>query len=142
VYGIGRVQEFGSAAYQREAAAVQMRPRRGQDAPPRASSVARGVVDTADRAAKLTGQLLAFARRQPLKPEVFVVGDRTDTLAELVRPLMGARVTIETSVECAGCAVNADPNQFETALCTPTQARRRANRLQPGQSQRLCLNQQ
>jgi PAS domain S-box-containing protein len=74
------------------------------------------ISDTADRATKLTGQLLAFARRQPLKPEVFVVGDRIHTLADLVRPLMGGCVTIETSVECEGCAVNADPNQFETAL--------------------------
>ena len=34
------------------------------------------VSDTVDRAAKLTGQLLAFARRQALKPEVFDVGGR------------------------------------------------------------------
>ncbi len=32
------------------------------------------IADTADRAAKLTGQLLAFARRQALRPEVFDVG--------------------------------------------------------------------
>ena len=32
------------------------------------------VSDTVDRAAKLTGQLLAFARRQTLTPEVFDVG--------------------------------------------------------------------
>ncbi|MBE7249673.1 MAG: PAS domain-containing protein, partial [Actinomycetospora chiangmaiensis] len=34
------------------------------------------VSDTVDRAAKLTGQLLAFARRQALKPETFDVGGR------------------------------------------------------------------
>ena len=33
------------------------------------------ISDTAERAAKLTGQLLAFARRQALKPETFDVGD-------------------------------------------------------------------
>ena len=32
------------------------------------------IADTVDRASKLTGQLLAFARRQALKPEVFDVG--------------------------------------------------------------------
>ena len=74
------------------------------------------IVETADRAAKLTGQLLAFARRQPLKPEVFVVGERVQSVVELVRPLVGARVTIETSIECQGCTVEADPSQFETAL--------------------------
>ena len=34
------------------------------------------IADTVDRAAKLTGQLLAFARRQALKPEVFDVPER------------------------------------------------------------------
>ncbi|WP_169742858.1 PAS domain S-box protein [Muricoccus aerilatus] len=74
------------------------------------------IAETAERAAKLTGQLLAFARRQPLRPEVFVVGDRVRSVVELVRPLVGAPVTIETSIECEGRAVEADPNQFETAL--------------------------
>ncbi|TDH59737.1 PAS domain S-box protein [Dankookia rubra] len=74
------------------------------------------IVETADRAAKLTGQLLAFARRQPLKPEVFVVGERVRSVVELVRPLVGVRVAIETSIECQGCTVEADPSQFETAL--------------------------
>ncbi len=74
------------------------------------------IADTADRAAKLTGQLLAFARRQPLKPEVFAVGERVQAVVELIRPLVGARVTIETAVVREDCAVEADPSQFETAL--------------------------
>ncbi|MBL6081123.1 PAS domain S-box protein [Belnapia sp. T18] len=74
------------------------------------------IADTASRAAKLTGQLLAFARRQPLKPEVFAVGERLQAVADLVRPLVGARIEIETVIECEGCTVEADPNQFETAL--------------------------
>jgi PAS domain S-box-containing protein len=74
------------------------------------------IAETADRAARLTGQLLAFARRQPLKPEVFVVGERVGAVETLIRPLVGARVAIDVAIECAGCAVEADPNQFETAL--------------------------
>ncbi|WP_052389526.1 PAS domain S-box protein [Belnapia moabensis] len=74
------------------------------------------IVDTADRAAKLTGQLLAFARRQPLKPEVFVVSERVKAVVELVRPLVGARIGIQAAFECEDCTVEADPNQFETAL--------------------------
>ncbi|MBI0539602.1 PAS domain S-box protein [Roseomonas sp. KE2513] len=74
------------------------------------------ISDTANRAAKLTGQLLAFARRQPLKPEAFAVGERLQAVTDLIRPLMGARITIETPINCEGCAVQADPNQFETAL--------------------------
>ncbi|MBL6080820.1 PAS domain S-box protein [Belnapia sp. T18] len=74
------------------------------------------IAETADRAAKLTGQLLAFARRQPLKPEVFAVGERVGSVVELIRPLVGARISIEAAVECEYCAVEADPSQFETAL--------------------------
>jgi PAS domain S-box-containing protein len=74
------------------------------------------ISDTANRAAKVTGQLLAFARRQPLKPEVFAVGERLQAVTDLIRPLVGARVSVETLVECDGYAIKADPNQFETAL--------------------------
>ncbi|MBL6081250.1 PAS domain S-box protein [Belnapia sp. T18] len=74
------------------------------------------ISDTADRATKLTRQLLAFARRQPLSPEVFIVGERVQGVVELIRPLVGMRVVITASNECADCAVEADLNQFETAL--------------------------
>ncbi|MGU3480298.1 histidine kinase dimerization/phospho-acceptor domain-containing protein, partial [Methylobacterium sp. D48H] len=40
------------------------------------------ISDTVDRAAKLTGQLLAFARRQALGPEVFEVGGSLRAVAE------------------------------------------------------------
>ena len=42
------------------------------------------VSDTVDRAAKLTSQLLAFARRQALKPEVFELGERVRATAEML----------------------------------------------------------
>jgi PAS domain S-box-containing protein len=73
------------------------------------------ISDTADRAAKLTGQLLAFARRQALKPEPFDVGSRVEGIAEMLKTVLGARVTLELQAE-PGLAVEADPAQFETAL--------------------------
>ncbi len=77
------------------------------------------ISDTTDRAAKLTGQLLAFARRQPLKPEIFDVCAQVASVAELVRPLVGARIIIETALasdDLTSCYVQADISQFETAL--------------------------
>jgi PAS domain S-box-containing protein len=74
------------------------------------------ISDTASRAAKLTAQLLAFARRQPLQPEVFVVAERVQAVSDLIHPLVGASIAIEVAIECEGCAVEADPSQFETAL--------------------------
>ena len=52
------------------------------------------ISDTVDRASKLTAQLLAFARRQPLTPEVFDVGRQVDAIVKLIRPLVGGRIQI------------------------------------------------
>ena len=51
--------------------AVLRRQRREADEPERKRRYIDAIAETADRAAKLTSQLLAFARRQALKPEVF-----------------------------------------------------------------------
>ena len=82
------------------------------------------ISDTVDRAAKLTGQLLAFARRQALQPEVFDVGRGVASVSDMVRTLTGSRIRIETHVapflDGSGretpCRVDADPSQFDTAL--------------------------
>ena len=74
------------------------------------------ISDTVERASKLTGQLLAFARRQPLKPQVFDVGAQVEAVAQLVRPLVGSRIRIEVDISDAHCFAIADIAQFETAL--------------------------
>ncbi|SDM55574.1 PAS domain S-box-containing protein [Methylobacterium phyllostachyos] len=82
------------------------------------------ISDTVDRAARLTGQLLAFARRQALRPEVFDVGRGVAAVTDMVRTLTGSRIHVETLVEPfhdAGgreipCLIDADPSQFDTAL--------------------------
>ncbi|WP_313899192.1 PAS domain S-box protein [Methylobacterium sp. J-090] len=74
------------------------------------------VSDTVDRAAKLTGQLLAFARRQALKPEVFDVGERLRGIADMLDTVTGARIHIVTEIPDEPCFVKADVSQFETAL--------------------------
>ncbi|WP_245930744.1 PAS domain-containing protein [Methylobacterium radiodurans] len=74
------------------------------------------VSDTVDRAAKLTGQLLAFARRQALKPEIFDAGARLQAIAEMLDQIMGARIRVAAALPEAPCFVRADASQFETAL--------------------------
>ncbi|MDH2312411.1 PAS domain-containing protein [Methylobacterium brachiatum] len=74
------------------------------------------VSDTVDRAAKLTGQLLAFARRQALKPEVLNIGERLRAVAEMLDTVTGARVKVVAELPEAPCFVCADQSQFETAL--------------------------
>ncbi|KAA0122356.1 PAS domain S-box protein [Methylobacterium sp. P1-11] len=74
------------------------------------------VSDTVERAAKLTGQLLAFARRQTLKPEVFDVGQRVRGIADMLDTVTGARVRVMTEVPDDPCFIRADLSQFESAL--------------------------
>ena len=74
------------------------------------------ISEAVERATKVTNQLLAFARRQRLDPEVFDVGERIADVSELLRQLVGARIRIETIAPSEPCCVEADLCQFETAL--------------------------
>ncbi|MBA8915124.1 PAS domain S-box-containing protein [Methylorubrum thiocyanatum] len=77
------------------------------------------ISDTVDRAAKLTGQLLAFARRQALRPETFAVDRAVVAVSDMVGTLTGSRVHVELDLpegDSRDLHVNADPSQFDTAL--------------------------
>ncbi|ACK84169.1 PAS/PAC sensor hybrid histidine kinase [Methylorubrum extorquens CM4] len=97
----------------RGAAQMLCRPTLSEE---RRQRYAEAISETADRAAKLTSQLLAFSRRQALKPEVFNVGQRVEVIADMLRTVVGSRVELTTNTECEICYVEADPSQFETAL--------------------------
>ncbi|NPU63749.1 PAS domain-containing protein [Bradyrhizobium sp. 83012] len=74
------------------------------------------ISETVERASKLTAQLLAFARRQPLTPQVFNVGEQVDSVVQLIRPLVGSRIQIELAVPDSSLFTLADVAQFQTAL--------------------------
>ncbi len=74
------------------------------------------VSDTVDRAARLTGQLLAFARRQALKPEVFDVGAKLRGVGDMLDTVTGARIIVSVEEPDRPCFIRADLSQFETAL--------------------------
>ena len=71
---------------------------------------------TADRAAKLTGQLLAFARRQALTPELFDVGHSLSEVIGIVRTLIGSRVRLAFAPPADPTFILADRGQFDTAV--------------------------
>jgi len=75
------------------------------------------IASTVKRGTKLTSQLLAFARRQPLLPEVFDVHLQVQGVVDFVHLLMGSqmRIRLEAGAQPAYFA-EADINQFETAL--------------------------
>lgn len=77
---------------------------------------AHAVAETAERATLLTGQLLAFARRQPLQPELFDVSGRLAGMKQLIGTSIGTPVALEMQVDGDVDAIEVDPNQFETAI--------------------------
>src|SRR5258708_10563528 len=74
------------------------------------------ISDTVSRAAKLTAQLLAFARRQTLKPELFDVGQAVKTLSDRISNVTGSPIEIGTEGPDQPCFLTADAEQFETPL--------------------------
>lgn len=74
------------------------------------------ISQTVDRAAKLTSQLLAFARRQTLKPEVFDVGQSVRSVSSIIGTLGGSPIHITLQLADEPCYIDADASQFETAL--------------------------
>lgn len=74
------------------------------------------IADTTTRASKLTGQLLAFARRQALMPEVFDVVQGVSRMRDMVGTLTGSRIHIAFEVPDTPCFIDADPSQFDTAM--------------------------
>lgn len=75
------------------------------------------ISETADRAARLTSQLLAFARRQPLIPTLFGVEEKVADVLQMLRTIVGSNVEIVFEPPVGrSTLVDADLNQFETAL--------------------------
>jgi CheY-like chemotaxis protein len=73
-------------------------------------------LQAAQRAANLTQQLLAFARRQPLKPEAVDVNRLLGRWADVIRRTLPESISIRrVEDDCAGLA-RVDPNQLESAL--------------------------
>jgi signal transduction histidine kinase/ActR/RegA family two-component response regulator len=77
---------------------------------------AEAVVQASARAAALTGQLLAFARRQPLRPEIIEVNELIRGMTDLLDRTLGERIEVKTILSVETCAVEADRAQLESAV--------------------------
>jgi len=74
------------------------------------------ILDAVERGAKLAGQLLAFARRQPLHPSEVHVDALLARMDSLVARAAGDGVIVERSSPAAPWATLVDPNQLENVL--------------------------
>ena len=69
-----------------------------------------------NRAASLTRQLLAFSRQQTLQPEVIQLPDIISEVSQLMKRLLGARITLKTHHDRDLGPVRADPRQLEQVV--------------------------
>jgi PAS domain S-box-containing protein len=71
---------------------------------------------SAERGAKLSSQLLAFARRQPLQPVATNLGRILREMDDLLRRALGGSIEIETIVGGGLWTVMVDRNQLENVI--------------------------
>ena len=69
-----------------------------------------------ERGAKLSSQLLAFARRQPLSPAVYNPQRIYAGLGELLQRALGETIHIDVQIPQDAWFINVDRNQLENAL--------------------------
>jgi PAS domain S-box-containing protein len=69
-----------------------------------------------DRGAKLTGQLLAFARRQRLEPQPLDLNALVEGMAGLLRSTLGGAVEVQTRLAAGLPCALADATQVELAI--------------------------
>lgn len=76
----------------------------------------QAIADAADRAALLTRQLLAFARQQPLRPEIFRADSRIKAMTQMIETILGPKVSLEMQFDDPLGQVEADASQFDRAI--------------------------
>ncbi len=85
-----------------------------KDSPARQNMVP--IVKAAHRAASLTRQLLAFSRKQVIRPQILDVGSIIIEVGKMLRRLVNENIEIRVDVEPGLGNVNADPTQIEQVI--------------------------
>ncbi|HEX2545581.1 MAG TPA: response regulator, partial [Ramlibacter sp.] len=87
-----------------------------REVPGGAAPLVNAALGAVERGAKLSAQLLAFARKQPLQPIPFDVNRRISRMDDLLRRSLGERIEIETVLAAGLWTTMADPNQLENVV--------------------------
>ncbi|MGL4240656.1 MAG: ATP-binding protein, partial [Beijerinckiaceae bacterium] len=74
------------------------------------------IKQNANRAASLVRQLLAFSRRQTLRPQVMQLNDSVSDVQMLLKRLLGEKVDLEIKYGRDVWPIKADVNQFEQVV--------------------------
>jgi signal transduction histidine kinase len=83
---------------------------------PKERRLINAAIQAAERGTNLTSRMLAFAKRQELKPEIVDVPRLIRGMAEMLRSSIGPSIDIVTDFPATIAEVNVDPNQLELAI--------------------------
>ncbi len=83
---------------------------------PRLAQRLQNAIGAVARGSRLTGQLLAFARRQALDPRSLDLGRAIRDMTDLLRRTLGERIAVETVIAGGLWNTLADPTQMENTI--------------------------
>ena len=83
---------------------------------PKSQRAVSAIEGATKRGASLTSQLLTFARRQSVNPQVIDVAERIDAVREVLDTGVGSAVTLQFDVVPGVWPIMVDVTEFETAL--------------------------
>lgn len=78
------------------------------------------IQNAANSAANLTRQLLAFSRRQNIKPEVFSLNASLNNIRKIITPIIGESIQLEMIAGGDLQTIKADPGQIEQVILNLT----------------------
>jgi PAS domain S-box-containing protein len=88
----------------------------GDNPPARLTSYMQEILNSARRASAMTGQLLAFSRRQEVQPRVLDLADLLRNIEPLLRRMIGEHVDLVIHCGHEPCLIRADAHQIEQVL--------------------------
>lgn len=74
------------------------------------------ITDASERAARLTDQLLAFARQRPFRLEIFSPATRIEGMMHVLKTTLGSQIQLVLDVPAGVANVQSDGSQFDTAV--------------------------
>jgi PAS domain S-box-containing protein len=83
---------------------------------PKIDQLASEALEAALRGADLTKRLLAYARRQPLRPQPIDVNELVGGISKLLNRTLGEDIEIRLNLGAAVWPINADPSQLGASL--------------------------
>ena len=74
------------------------------------------ILDAARRSANLTRQLLAFARKQTIVPEILDINEAVGSVLKMIRRLIGENIELAWLPGTCSCRIKMDPTQIDQIL--------------------------